>query len=197
MKNRYSRRLLLLAIGPLFGQCSKAPDAAPKTDYRQEGITLMQQLKPQLTGTWDLRRVAVMRLNNVSPQISAAVTKDTVFQNFAILNLEPALTSRSTPRDPQYGEFEGILQYNGKTFPVYISLRVTSDYAQTHLGPQALFALDFNRPVGSYPPDADERFLMDLGILQGYFYLETTPGQPSMGWRGLGRSVNRIELQKR
>ncbi len=64
MKNPYSRWLLLLAAGPLFGQCSKAPEPAPKTDYRQEGITLMQQLKPQLTGTWDLRRVAVTRLRS-------------------------------------------------------------------------------------------------------------------------------------
>ncbi len=197
MKNRYSRWLPLLAAGPLFCQCSKAPEATPKTDYRQEGITLMQQLKPQLTGTWDLRRVAVTRLKNDASQMQAGITKDTVFQNLAVLTLAPAVASRSTPRDPQYGEFEGTLQYKSKAFPVYISLRVTTDYAQTHQGPQALFALDFNRAPGSYPPDADERFLLDLGILQSYFYLETMPGQPGMVWRGLGRGVDRIEMQKR
>ncbi len=197
MKNRYSRWLFLLAMGPLFGQCSKAPEAAPKTDYRQEGITLMQQLKPQLTGTWDLRRVAVKRLNNAYYQIRAGITKDTVFQDFAVLTLAPAVASRYTPRNPQYGEFEGTLQYKSKVFPVYIALRIETEYAQTHQGPQAIFSLDLNREPGSYPLDLDERFLSDVGVLFDNFYLETTPGQPRMVWRGLNRGVDRMEFQKR
>lgn len=34
MKNHYFHWVLLLAAGALFGQCSKAPEAIPETDYR-------------------------------------------------------------------------------------------------------------------------------------------------------------------
>lgn len=197
MKNRYSYWLLLLAAGPLFCQCSQAPEATPKTDYRQAGVTLMQQLTPQLTGTWDLRRVAVKLLRSDYYQKRAGVTKDTVFQNFAVLAIAPAVASRYAPRDPQYGEFEGTLQYGGKTFPVYFALRVAAEYASTSRGPQAGFSFEFNYPPGAYPLDLDRRFLTDLGVAGDNFYLETTPGQPSMTWRGLSRGVDRIELQKR
>lgn len=197
MRNCYFRWLLLLATGPLFCQCSQAPDAAPKIDYRQTGITLMQQLTPQLTGTWDLRRVAVKRLPNNYYQDRVGVTKDTVFQNFAVLAIAPAVASRYTPRDPQYGEFEGTLQYAGKAFPVYFALRVADEYASTAQGPQAGFLFEFNYEPGSYPLDLDRQFLTDLGVVGDNFSLETTPGQPSMVWRGLNRGLDRIELQKR
>lgn len=140
---------------------------------------------------------SLKRLDNDHYQKRACVTKNTVFQDFAVLILAPAVASRYTPRDPQYGEFEGTLQYGSKVFPVYFALRITPEHASTRQGPQAIFSPGLNRPAGSYPLDVDQQFLTDLGVLQDNFYLEATPGQPLMVWRGLNRGVDRIELQKR
>jgi hypothetical protein len=199
MKNHYSCRLLLLAAGPLFCQCSKTPaDAvAPQVDYDQKSITLVQGVAPAVPGEWVLRRLYVKAQPYNTGQKELKLARDTVFQDFATMSIRAVPSKRPTP-DLRYASFEATLRFRTKTYPVRFELSASPDGLVNEQGPQAVFMMDYNySTIGSRPTEPEEQFLEYLGFMRDNFSLHATPGQPNMVWRGLSRGVDRIELQKR
>jgi hypothetical protein len=195
---KYYSLFLLIAVGFGLVQCtlSGPPPDPPRIDYDKESIKLMSELTPQVAGTWNLRQVQIKRQSFNGPQAQLGILKDTVFQNLATLVLYPATKSRSIPRDYRYAEFEGTIQYSGKTYPVYFYLVANASWVVKKTGPQAFFLFDYNFSDGWHQTEVEERFLSDLGLVGDNFLLETTINQPRMIWRGLNRGVSQIDLQK-
>ncbi|MFD2574565.1 hypothetical protein ACFSUS_28295 [Spirosoma soli] len=175
-------------------QCT--PDTPTKIDYDQLAAQLMTDLKPQVVGTWTLRQVHVSpngpnRINRLN------LTKDSTFQDLALLTVVPAAAPRQTLVDPRYTEYDGSIQYKTKTYPIQFNmwpgLRV---YSSSQQGPQAFLLFSFRFSDGTRFAEAEETFLEDLGLINETFSLETTVGQPTMQWVGLSRGIQRIDFVK-
>ena len=188
--------LLLFATGALFSQCAKtSPEVAPKVDYNKKSAEIVQALSPTLPGTWQLRRLYIKAQSYNTGQKELGLVRDTVFQDFATLSIQPAPSGRSIP-DPRYASFSGLLRFRTKTYPVQFELRASPERLINDNGPQGLFVMHWNFPVGSHRTEPEEDFLQYLGFINENFSVEVVSGQPTMIWRGLSRGIDRIELVK-
>ena len=193
--------LPLLATVALFAQCAKnSPQVAPnaRVDYDQKSADIVRALSPSVPGTWQLRRVYIKAQSYNTGQKELGLVRDTVFQDFATLSLQPAVSCRPVP-DPRYACFTGLLHFRTKTFPVRFEVTASPDRLFDDRGPQGTFFLEYNFsfPVGSsHPTEPEEQYLEYLGFINENFSLEVVSGQPTMTWRGLSRGLDRIELVK-
>ncbi|MFD1468525.1 hypothetical protein ACFQ48_09835 [Hymenobacter caeli] len=189
MKN-YSA-LLLLPAGLLLAQCAKAPEVAPKVDYDQKSADIVQAVSPSVAGTWAMRRLAF------KAQPVSYFRKDSVYEDFATIDIRPAAVARHSPADPRYADFTGLLHYKSKTYPVQFELTASPERLVHDQGPPALFLFEYNFPVGSHPTEEEEAFLQYLGLIGDNFTLEVAQGPPAMTWRGTSRGVDKIDLVKK
>lgn len=198
MNSKVTKKLVGYGISLLSLLCLQCtPDASPKSDYDQIAAQVMVDLKPQLVGTWKLRQVQVSpnglnRLNRLN------LTKDSTFQDLAILTIVPAAKPRMTPADPKRGEYDGTIQYKNKTYPIQFDMwpgpRV---YSPTQQGPQAFLLFSYRFPDGLHVAEPEETFLENIGLINETFSLETTAGQPTlMRWVGLNREIQQIDFVK-
>ena len=187
---------LLLAVGALFSQCAKnSPEVAPKVDYDQKSVEIVRALSPALPGTWQLRRLYIKAQPYNTGQKELGLVRDTVFQDFATLTIQPAPSGRSIP-DPRYASFSGLLHFRTKTYPVQFELGASPERLIHDKGPQGAFVMHWNFPVGSHITEPEEQYLTYLGFINENFSVEVVSGQPTMIWRGLSRGIDRIELVK-
>ncbi len=191
------RLSLLLAIGALFSQCAKKSGPVPKVDYDRRSAEIVQAVSPAVVGDWTLRQVHVTAQPYNSGQRELGIVRDTIFENFATLTIQPAPSGRSIP-DPRYAKFTGFLHYRTKTYPIQFELSASPQRLFHDEGPQAVFLFEYNFPVGSHLTEPEEQFLQyNLGLIGDNFSLEMVPSQPnSMIWRGSNRGIDRIELVK-
>ena len=190
--------LPLLATVALFAQCAKnSPQVAPnaRVDYDQKSADIVRALSPSVPGTWQLRRAYVKAQSYNTGQKELGLVRDTVFQDFATLSLQPAVSGRSVP-DPRYASFAGLLHFRTKTYPVRFEVTASPDRLINDRGPQGTFLLEYDFPVGTHPVEPEEQYLEYLGFINENFSLEVVSGQPAMTWRGLSRGLDRIELVK-
>ena len=186
----------LLATVALFAQCAKtAPEVAPpvRVDHDQKSADIVRALSPSVPGTWQLRRVYLKAQPSNTGQ--KELVRDTVFQDFATLSLQPAGSGRSVP-DPRYATFAGLLHFRTKTYPVRFEVTASPDRLLNDRGPQGTFVLAYDFPVGTHPTEPEEQYLEYLGFINENFSLQVVSGQPAMTWRGLSRGLDRIELVK-
>lgn len=179
----------------LFSQCASKEDVKPALDYDQASQALMQEVAPQVVGTWKLRQVHVSYKRGPA-HASVPLTRDTLFQEFATLLIERATTPRNSPEHPLYPEFRGALTFRGKVLPVFFQLIANPEQVVKQQGPHAFFLFQTDFQIGSRVSWPEENFMENLGLLGENFSLEITPNRPTMVWRGLSRGVDRIELQK-
>ncbi|WP_046245491.1 hypothetical protein [Hymenobacter terrenus] len=129
---------VLLATSLLFSQCTKTSEVAPKPkiDYDQKSKEIMQAVSPAVVGNWTLRRVHIKAQRFNIGQHELGVKRDTVFQDFATLSIQPA-PSRHSSGDPRYPNFTGFLRYKTKTYPIQFELNAASQRLVHDEGPQA------------------------------------------------------------
>ena len=187
----------LLATGLLFSQCGKTSEVAPKLNYDQKSIEIVQGVAPAVVGEWTLRRVQIVPVFYNVGQRQLGITRDTVFENFATLSIQRA-PSRYSSGDPRYPNFAGFLRYKTKTYPIQFDLMASSERVVNDKGPQALLLFEYNFPSGSsHPTEPEEQFLQDIGLLRENFSLEIAAGQPRMMiWQGYNRGIGKIEMVK-
>ncbi|GAB3911454.1 hypothetical protein GCM10028803_52930 [Larkinella knui] len=169
---------------------------SPKIDYDQVSIQLMQDLAPRIIGTWTLQKVYVKHNPKLYFRDQVKLTKDSTFLNLARLTIRPAAVPRSIPRDYRRGEFDGTLEYGGKTYPVQFDIRADYGWLINKKGPQGIFLFQYHFPNGSRIVEPEEAFLKDLGLIDDNFSMEVSDGQPTMVWRGFNRGVEKIDFVK-
>ena len=185
---------LLLATGLLSSQCAKTPEPAPKVNYDQKEAEIVQAVSPFVAGEWQLRRLHIKVQSYNTGQKELRLVRDTVFQDFATLSIQPAPSGRSVP-DLRYANFTGFLHFRTKTYPVQFELSASPQQLFHDEGPQAVFIMEYKGPIALHPTEPEEQFLQYLGFMQENFSLEVTPGQlGTMTWRGLSRGIDKIEL---
>ncbi len=123
------------------------------------------------------------------------LSSDTVIFDIATLDINRSSKFRSNPPDARHPEFEGVITYKDKVYPVQFYL-IPAARVTTGVGPHAFFLFEYNFPVGMHIPDTEEIFLVDLGLINDNFSLQLMPSKRSMIWKGLNRGINRITLKK-
>ncbi|ARK08955.1 hypothetical protein [Fibrivirga algicola] len=179
----------------LFGQCTKPESATPRVDYDKESIKLMSEVAPQISGQWTMQEVAISHKKGDYYQQQAQITKDTVLKDIATLTIKPVSNSRFSPRQAQHPEFEGNIQYGGKTYPIYFFLTASAGRIDKKTGPQASILFEYSFPSGSRLIEAEESYLKNAGIVNTNYSVEVVDSQPAMIWRG-GKGVDQIRLEK-
>ncbi|NVO86180.1 hypothetical protein [Hymenobacter terrestris] len=189
--------LPLLATVALFAQCAKTagPAPTPRVDYDQKSAEIVQALSPSVPGNWQLRGLYIKAQSYNTGQKELGLVRDTVFQDFATLSIQPAPSGRSIP-DPRYASFSGLLHFRTKTYPVRFEVSASPDRLINDRGPQGTFVMKYNFPAGSHLTEPEEQYLTYLGFINENFSLDVVSGQPTMTWRGLSRGIDRIELVK-
>lgn len=198
---------LYLAIALFFFQCTRnqqAPTPQPVTvpamstiNYDQESIKLMADLAPKIVGQWTLRLVQIKRQSYNKRQEELNITKDSTLLDFATLIIKPASVPRSSPKDLRRGEYDGTIQYAGKTYPISFDMLANSNWIVNKKGPQTYFMFGYHFPNGTRIPEKEEKILDYIGVVGDNFTLEIGSSPNQMIWRGLNRGVERIELVKR
>lgn len=191
--------LALLLMGLVLSQClpDKALNPTTKINFDQRMIELMRELEPTLVGQWKLRQVRIKHQTGNYRQKELNITKDTAFVDFATLTITPAAQARSIPKDLRRGEYDGIIEYAGKSYPIQFNLLAGAEWIVSQKGPQGFFLLDYRFPPGIRYTETEEEFLEDLGLIGDNFSLEVGAQQRTMVWRGLNRGVDFIELVKK
>lgn len=194
MKNK--SLLLFIAMSFFFCQCSSRTEVSPQFDFHQESTKLMKDLTPQLVGEWKLEQLHInYEDHKIYQNNKLGLSKDTVFKDFATLHIELATNQRNPHTQAEHPEFEGFIQYQEKTYPIYFRL-IAGPRVVNPEGPYAFFLLEYNFPVGTRIPEPEEEFLKDAGFVNDNFSLELVQGRPKMIWRGLNRGISKIELRK-
>lgn len=190
--------LFLISLSLLFSQCIGEDEFSPeRIDYDAESAKLMSEVAPQVLGQWNLQQVQIkIEKKNRYLQGKLNLTKDTIFQNLATLEIRRAAVPARSPDDVRYPSFDGTLQFRGKALPVRLEMRAHPDRVVDKKGPQTLFSFDYDFPPGSRIPQAEEVFLQDLGLMYDNYSLELVSGQPTMIWKGLNRGVDKVVLQR-
>ncbi|PQA56846.1 hypothetical protein [Siphonobacter curvatus] len=161
-------------------------------DKDQVSTKLMNDLVPQLRGKWLIKQLKVKPRNDTFHS-EIGIKKDTVLTDFAKLTLAPS-TVQYFQTSTQY---EGHIEFAGKTYPIRFELRATSNWIFSNEIPQAFFLLEYNFPDGySAVTTKEQYYLQQIGLLLDNFTLETTIGQTQMTWRGLNRGIDQVILVK-
>lgn len=184
------RLLLLLVTFFLFNQCSQDKSISPKIDKNKASIELMNELRPQLTGTWVVKQLQIKPQNSTFHG-ELGIRKDTTLTNFARLDIAPNPIQFS----PTSTRYIGHLQYGSKNYPIRFEL-LAGPWIFSQKGSKAYFLLDYNFPIGpSRPTEREEYFLQQIGLMLETFSLNIATDQ-LMIWEGLNRGIERIELIK-
>lgn len=191
-----TRFLLSFLIATSVLQACQDKNVLPKIDYDKASIELMEGIKTQIVGRWSLHETHIKYQNYNNGQRQLHIKKDTTLLNLGTLVIQPAATSRYSPEDPRLAEFEGSIEYGGKIYPVYFSLRANAEWIYSRKGPQAFLNFSYNFPIGVRFPEPEETFLGNIGLVYDTFSIKIGLEQSTMIWRGLNRGIEQIELRK-
>ncbi|GAB4013306.1 hypothetical protein GCM10028808_32000 [Spirosoma migulaei] len=173
-------RLALLAVCLCFSQCRQQGNAPTPTELT---IKFVDELRPQLVGTWEIRQAQVSHKNLVPVYYSTGITKDTLLQDVATLNLWP---SSEKQIDGRILELEGTLQFRATEYPIKAKLWPRQNDPKS----KGTLFLNFaykESGVTLIPQEVD--YLQSIGLIGDNFSVETVLGEPTMTWRGLNRAI--------
>ncbi|GAB3796966.1 hypothetical protein GCM10028819_15550 [Spirosoma humi] len=180
-------RLVVLALCFFFSQCRQQESGPTPTELT---IKFVNELRPKLIGTWQMRQAQISHKNLVSVYYSTGITKDTLLQDLAILSLQPSSGIQS---DARILELEGSLQFRAKEYPIYAKLYPIQNDTKL-IG--TMF-VDFNfKEAGLNITSPEVDYLQSIGLIGENFSVETTLGESSMTWRGLNRAIVSASLHK-
>ncbi len=189
---------LSLIISFYFVQCvSSGFDPVPTID--ESSVQLMNKLKPQIEGVWEVRQAQINHKELGYFQSSPGITKDTLLQYLATVTLRLASgPNQRTPLDSRYGEFSGTVQFRNKTYPVYGLLSAGPNRLNNQQRLQGYLGLQFDFPVGDvHLTSPEEDYLRGIGLINDTFAVEIISDRPIMMWRGLNRAITSAALQKK
>ena len=193
-----NRLLLLVIIGFGFAQCKQPAVVSDPVsfDYGKSATKIMTELKPQIVGTWTFQHVQIKPRDYAYALHGVNLSVDTTKQDFATVTIQPALVLHDTPDDPRTPQFEGTIQFQGKTYPVYLKTMANPERVVKGTGFAAIVRLDFNFPNGFSSSDPELFFLLHAGLTD-VFSLEIGVNQETMIWKGYNPGISRIDLRKK
>lgn len=182
-------RYAMLLIPILLWQCSPPPEPT----YTELTIQYINQLRPQLLGTWQFKQTQIeakkLRSNRYSKNYTGIV-KDTVLQNMATLNLEPF---SGKVYDERVLNLDGSIRFRGKLYPVEVRIYPIRNEMQK--GIMWVAFKHVPNQVIDYDSD-DAKYIDTIGLVGVNFNLNTELGQPSMTLKTNDTAITQANLVK-
>ena len=192
MKNQYVFVVAILLLGSFLVQCKSKTDLQPereRIDFNKGGIQLMDTLVPKIHGKWNLSQVEFKIRYQPA---TGSVKKDTIFKNFATLEI----TNISRSEDQRYPLCDGRLVLDGKVWNMQFRLWPAAERVAEQTGPQAFTLFEWHFPTGTHVWQEDELFFRDLQLAGENYAIHYDYRNNTMIWKGLNRDVKEIKLVK-
>jgi hypothetical protein len=172
-------RFIFIACCFCFWGCDSA-----KTDPTPTELTIqfVNQLRPQLVGTWQLRHAQISSKKQVSVYHSTGITKDTLLKEVATLML---VAWSDEVVDERILHLGGTLRFRAKDYPIHIKLWPNQNNPKT----KGFLFIDYHYQQGLNLNTADADYLSAIGLIGENFNLETELGDSTMTWKGLNRAI--------
>jgi hypothetical protein len=193
MKNKYISIALLLAASSVIFECktkNEVETVVPeKIDFDKAAVQLMDTLTQQLNGRWNLAQV---EYDIKYPNWTGSVKKDTIFTDFAVLDIQ----SISRQESPRYPVVKGEILFQGRTYPVQFQMLSNAERLVQKKGPQAFMLFEYAFPAGTIIWDKEETFFRDSGLVGENYSIDLDPKSRKMVWKGLNRDIKEITMQR-
>jgi hypothetical protein len=172
-------RLIVIACCFCFWGCDSA-----KTNPTPSELTIqyINQLRPQLVGTWQLRHAQISSQKQVAVYHSTGITKDTLLKEVATLTL---IHWEGEVSDKRILHLGGTLQFRAKDYPIHIKLWPTQNDPKM----KGFLFIDYHYQRGLNLTTADSDYLSAIGLIGENFSLETELGSSTMTWKGLNQAI--------
>ncbi|MBC8111643.1 MAG: hypothetical protein H7Y04_11335 [Verrucomicrobia bacterium] len=147
---------LVMFLGILLGACDFEDDSL-FTDKNKKEVKTANQLQTHLLGDWNIEilEVNASKVRQSASEVSTEIKKDTVFRNFAVLEIK-VVTYRSSPADLRYPTMTGTLYFKNQSIPISFDLYVIAKKDFKDSGIIASTLLTTNYPMGSKQQTKEE-----------------------------------------
>lgn len=172
-------RLISIACCFCFWGCDSAKTNPTPTELT---IQFINQLRPQLVGTWQLRHAQISVQKQVAVYHSTRITKDTLLKEVATLTL---VSWSDEVGDKRVLHLGGTLRFRAKDYPIHVQLWPTQNNPKT----KGMLFIDYHYQPGLNLTTADADYLSAIGLIGENFSLETELGDSTMAWKGLNRAI--------
>ncbi|EOR96353.1 hypothetical protein ADIARSV_0458 [Arcticibacter svalbardensis MN12-7] len=192
------RRIIILVFVSCLTllACKKKEDvvlAIDELDYNEESIKLMDSIRPNFLGTWNMKEIKVKAFAPFTTEIG--IYKDTILNDLAVLELT-GVDNYSQQYYNENNDITGVLKFRNKIFPVGFTMRSSGERILKKIGPQAFALFEYRFPVGSHPSTIEEDYLGNLSLLAEVYSMEMSPDGKTMVWKGLNRAIKEIQFVK-
>lgn len=180
-------RTILSVIG-LYCCLSCQQNSLPS--LQEEQRRRIEEFKVQLSGTWQIQQAQIKRSELTDINYSTGISKDTVIQNLATLQMQPA----TLQSDDRILTLEGTLQFQNQLLPVHLKFY---PHPSKDAPSQGILFISLGTYAPNTPlPQATISYLTTIGFLEENFSIKTTLPQSTMTWQGLNRAMVEAKLQK-
>jgi hypothetical protein len=165
-----------------------------KIDYTKASIALMDSIRPELSGTWNMKEVNV----SVFPPFTSdvGIKNDTTLNDFAVLDITNVDNS-SQSFYLEHNDVTGVLKFKSKIYPVGFTMMSTPTRIAHKTGPQVFTLFEYRFKDGSHVTEGEESYLSNLSLMGENYSIEISPDGKTMVWKGLSRAIKRIYFVKR
>ncbi len=186
--------ITLFFVSVLFLSCKKNGEVSKpeKVDWNTSSITLMNNLRPKLLGTWKIEEIHVTPYAPNTSEIG--IYKDTLLNNVA------ELTISRINNDSNYetgNDVTGFLRFKTKSYPVGFRMLPTPQHIFENKGPQVFGLFEYRFPVGTHLTEPEEDYLRNLTLINNNFEIEMSKDGKVMTWKGLNRAIKSMRLAKK
>jgi hypothetical protein len=180
-------RSLILAVG-LY--CCLSCQQSHLPSLKETQMRMIDEFKVLLSGTWQIQQAQIQRNELIDINYPTGIFKDTVLQNLATLQMQPA-TQQS---DDRILTLEGTLLFQNQLLPVQLKFypHPSKDAPSQGVVYISLGVTALNTPLLKTAIS----YLTAIGLLDENFSITTAHPQPTMTWQGLNRAMVEAKLQK-
>lgn len=177
--------LLICILGCclLLATCGSDEEEAP--NYEEQEQKIIDNLVPQLLGTWELSKLSISFVSDWRQQ-EAGIVSDTTFEKVGVLMVDEC----QNVAIPRYPECRGTLTYQAVSISIQFRLLSASERVVVGVGPYAFFLFEFDPTdlPDDYNWDQPEiNFFRDINLIDENFAIDRIDAD-SMIWSGLNAS---------
>ena len=190
MKTNY---ILYLGLFLALASCKRQAEVPQKEkiDWNKSAISIMDNIRPKLYGSWTIKEINLVPFPPSTSEIG--IYKDTTLINLGQLDINQVNTAGANQIS---NDVMGVIRFDNKVYPVGFRMLATGERIYQNKGPQVFGLFEYRFPVGTHLTEPQEDYLRNLNLIGSNFDMEISENGKTMTWRGLGRAIKSMRLQK-
>jgi len=188
--------LLFLFLCAAIFACNKKDIlvSEPKIDFNTAAVKLMDSIRPDLYGTWQMQEMKVVPSPPSTAEIG--IHKDTVLKNIATLSINQ-IDYDTNELYRRRNDVTGTLTFGNKTYPVGFTMNASANRIYHKTGPQVFGLFEYRFSDESHVTAKEEMYLIYLTLIGENFEMQLSDDGRLMQWKGLNGAIKGIRLVKK